>query len=55
MLSGETTMGKFPIETVASMANICKNAETHREFQNEFDYKKTIGLRSSMLRILVLF
>ena len=29
MLSGETTMGKFPIETVKYMAKICENIEKH--------------------------
>ena len=33
MLSGETTVGKHPIETVRAMANICKTAE---KFADEF-------------------
>ena len=32
MLSGETTVGKHPIETVRAMANICEVAEKHAEF-----------------------
>lgn len=36
MLSGETTMGKFPIDTVRYMANICENAEKH------FNYDQVI-------------
>ena len=32
MLSGETTVGKHPIETVREMANICEVAEKHAEF-----------------------
>ncbi len=32
MLSGETTIGKHPIETVKAMANICKVAEDNTEF-----------------------
>lgn len=29
MLSAETAVGKYPIETVAAMADICRGAETH--------------------------
>ncbi|MFI3260387.1 MAG: pyruvate kinase [bacterium] len=29
MLSGETTTGNYPVETVAAMANICETAERH--------------------------
>ena len=32
MLSGETTMGKHPIETVAAMAKICEDTEDYVEF-----------------------
>lgn len=32
MLSGETTTGKFPSETVKYMADICKEAEKHLEY-----------------------
>lgn len=35
MLSGETTVGKHPIETVRAMANICKTAEKFAEFNYE--------------------
>ena len=32
MLSGETTMGKHPIETVAAMARICEVTEKYAEY-----------------------
>lgn len=32
MLSGETTVGKHPVETVRAMANICEVAEKYAEF-----------------------
>ncbi|MDD3453338.1 MAG: pyruvate kinase [Bacilli bacterium] len=32
MLSGETTMGKFPIETVKFMADICESTEKYLEY-----------------------
>ena len=53
MLSGETTMGKFPIETVSYMANICENAEKHYETKISFDYKKTIGLTQTIANSVV--
>lgn len=33
MLSGETTVGKHPVETVAAMANICEETERYAEFK----------------------
>ena len=32
MLSGETTTGKFPVETVRFMADICKNTEKFYDY-----------------------
>ncbi len=37
MLSGETTMGKFPIEVVRYMANICENTEKYYDYEYCFD------------------
>ena len=48
MLSGETTVGKFPVETVGYMARICENAEAHNENKLSFDYKKEIGLTQTI-------
>lgn len=43
MLSGETTVGKHPIETVAAMAKICEVTEQYAEFDyiDEFTHVKT--------------
>ena len=38
MLSGETTMGKYPIETVKSMSNICENIEKYLEYSLNTNY-----------------
>ena len=32
MLSGETTVGKFPVEVVRFMANICENTEKYYDY-----------------------
>lgn len=41
MLSGETTVGDYPIETVSYMASIAEDTEKH--FINSFDFMKKIG------------
>ena len=43
MLSGETTMGKYPIETVKYMAKICENTEKYLNYKINNNYiDKTI-------------
>lgn len=37
MLSGETAAGSYPVESVAAMARIVKNAETHIEYIQTLD------------------
>ena len=39
MLSGETTVGKYPIETVRSMADICENIEKSINYINVYAEK----------------
>jgi pyruvate kinase len=41
MLSGETTQGEYPLETVTFMASIAADAESHSK--NDFEYKGKIG------------
>jgi len=53
MLSGETTTGKFPIQTVKHMAAICENAESHYETSISFDYKKQIGITQTIANSVV--
>ncbi|MDO5394066.1 MAG: pyruvate kinase [Mycoplasmatota bacterium] len=45
MLSGETTVGKHPVETVAAMAKICEVTEQYAEFDyvREFTRLKTVS------------
>lgn len=44
MLSGETTTGKYPIETVGYMARICENTEKYLEYSFNIEHiSKTIG------------
>jgi len=46
MLSGETTVGAYPIEAVTYMASIANDAEKHSS--NHFEYKGKIGRTESI-------
>lgn len=43
MLSGETTMGKFPAETVKYMAEICATAEKYYDKKFNYNYDGQVG------------
>ena len=53
MLSGETTMGKFPIETVRFMANICENAEKNVDFEGVFASNREINITETIATSVV--
>ena len=37
MLSGETGNGKFPVESVQIMGNICRHTEENMSYKNRFN------------------
>ena len=43
MLSGETTMGKYPIETVRYMAEICSTAEKYYDKSFNYNHEGQVG------------
>jgi len=51
MLSGETTMGNSPIETVSFMANICRDTENY--YNHTFDYHEKVGVTESIASSVV--
>ena len=40
MLSGETAQGKFPVETVRIMANICERQESYTSYNTNYEYER---------------
>jgi pyruvate kinase len=40
MLSGETTVGKYPVETVRIMANICERQEGYTTYNTNYNYER---------------
>lgn len=53
MLSGETTVGKHPVETVAAMAKICETTERFAEFDYTFESKKLDDVTSAIANNVV--
>jgi len=53
MLSGETTVGKHPIETVAAMARICETTERFAEFDYISANKKLDNVTSAIANCVV--
>lgn len=51
MLSGETTTGHNPIETVDFMASICRDTEEY--YNHQFDYIEKVGITESIASSVV--
>ena len=54
MLSGETTIGKHPVETVAAMAKICETTEKYASFDYAFDIESLDNITKSIASNVVL-
>ncbi len=53
MLSGETTTGKFPVETVTYMANICENTEKYYDYGYDFGCAATADSTQAIAEAVV--
>ena len=53
MLSGETTVGKHPIEAVRYMSDICKNAESYYDYGYEFNYHHDKAITAAIAKAVV--
>ena len=53
MLSGETTIGKHPVESVEIMSRICKYVESTIDYTNHVSYKGTIGTGDTIAKMVV--
>lgn len=48
MLSGETTVGKFPVEVVTFMANICEETESYYDYDCPFDSEREASVTETI-------
>lgn len=53
MLSGETTVGKYPIESVRIMNRICKYVESTIDYTKHVAYIGTIGTSDTIAKLVV--
>ena len=52
MLSGETTIGKYPVSTVEIMSKVCKYVESTIDYSKHFDYTGTIGTSDTIAKLV---
>lgn len=53
MLSGETTVGKYPIHAVEIMGRICEYVESTIDYTKHVAYKGTIGVSDTIAKLVV--
>ncbi|WP_298521685.1 pyruvate kinase [uncultured Methanobrevibacter sp.] len=53
MLSGETTVGKYPVEAVEIMSRTCKYVESTIDYTKHFEYKGDIAISDTIARLVV--
>lgn len=53
MLSGETTVGKYPIQAVDFMARICEHVESTIDFTKHVHYKRKIAISDTIAKLVV--
>ena len=53
MLSGETTIGKHPVEAVEIMSRICRYVESTIDYSKHVAYEGTIGVSDTISKLVV--
>lgn len=53
MLSGETTVGKYPVEAVNYMASICESAEQHYNYNYSFKLEEEVDVTETIAASVV--
>ena len=53
MLSGETTVGKFPVEVVRYMAEICRDTEEYYDYDYQFDSEREVDITETIANSVV--
>ena len=53
MLSGETTVGLYPVESVSIMSDICKYVESTIDYTKHVSYIGSIGTSDTIARLVV--
>ena len=53
MLSGETTVGKYPVQAVSFMKRICEYVESTIDYTKHTSYKRKIGVSDTIAKLVV--
>ena len=53
MLSGETTVGKYPVQAVEIMSRICKYIESTIDYSKHVSYKGSISVSDTIAKLVV--
>ena len=53
MLSGETTIGKYPVQAVSIMAKICEKVESTIDYTKHVQYKREISISDTIAKLAV--
>lgn len=53
MLSGETTIGKYPVQAVKIMSRICEHVESTIDYTKHTAYKRKIGVSDTIAKLVV--